>query len=61
MNVELIKEYEDGSADFHFDMTPEEVTALLRHGIMEALKAGIAEGNKYKVKDDEGNDGLGNS
>lgn len=61
MKVELIKEHEDGSADFHFDMTPDEVTSLLRHGIMEALKAGIAEGEKYKVKTNESNDGLENS
>ncbi len=61
MKVELIKEHEDGSADFHFDMTPDEVTSLLRHGIMEALKAGIAEGNKYKVETNESNDGLENS
>ena len=62
MNVEMIKEYEDGSAAFHFDMTPEEAASLLRHGIMEALKAGIAEGNKYKVvEDNESNDDLENS
>jgi len=61
MKVEMFKEYEDGSAAFHFDMTPEEAASLLRHGIMEALKAGIAEGEKYKVEDDESNDGLENS
>jgi hypothetical protein len=61
MKVELIKDNEDGSAAFHFDMTPEEAASLLRYGIMEALKAGIAEGNKYKVEDDESNDGLENS
>ncbi len=62
MKVELIKDNEDGSAAFHFDMTPEEAASLLRHGIMEALKAGIAEGEKYKVlEDNESNDGLENS
>jgi hypothetical protein len=62
MKVEMFKEYEDGSAAFHFDMTPEEAASLLRYGIMEALKAGIAEGNKYKVvEDNESNDGLENS
>ena len=61
MRVELIRENEDGSADFYFDMTNEEMASLLRHGIMEALKAGIAEGEKYKVKINESNDGLENS
>jgi len=61
MNVEIIKENEDGSADFSFEMTHEEMKSLLLHGIMTALKAGIAEGNKYKVEPNESNDGLENS
>lgn len=49
MNVELIKENEDGSASYSFDLTDEEAESLLRHGILEAIKAGIREGDKLKV------------
>jgi hypothetical protein len=49
MNVELIKENEDGSASYSFDLTKEEAESLLRHGILEAIKAGIREGDKLKV------------
>ena len=53
MNVELIKENEDGSASYAFDLTDEEAESLLRHGILEALKAGIREGDKLKVDGNE--------
>jgi hypothetical protein len=49
MNVTTIKENEDGSANVVFDLTPEEVDALVRYGILEALKAAIREGEKLKV------------
>jgi hypothetical protein len=49
MNVTTIKENEDGSANIVFDMTPEEADAMLRYGILEALKAAIREGEKLKV------------
>ena len=50
MNVEMIKENEDGSASYTFDLTSEEAESLLRLGILEALKAGIREGDKLKVE-----------
>ena len=50
MNVELIKENEDGSASYSFDLTKEEAESLLRHGILEAIKAGIREGDLLKVE-----------
>jgi hypothetical protein len=53
MKIELIKENDDGSANFSFDLTPEEVESLVRYGILEALKAGIREGDKLKVDQDE--------
>jgi hypothetical protein len=53
MNVEFIKENEDGSLSYTFDLTTEEAESLLRLGILEAIKAGIREGDKLKV---EGND-----
>jgi hypothetical protein len=41
MQVELIKENPDGSADFRFDMTDEEQKTFIRLGILTALKAAI--------------------
>jgi hypothetical protein len=53
MQVEFIKENYDGSLSYTFDLTTEEAESLLRLGILEAIKAGIREGDKLKV---EGND-----
>lgn len=50
MNVEFIKDNPDGSASYNFDLTAEEAASLLRLGILEALKAGIREGDKLKVE-----------
>jgi hypothetical protein len=47
MNVELMKENEDGSATYSFDMTSEERNILLNLGIMTAIKNGLEEGKKY--------------
>ena len=63
MNVELVKEYEDGSATYTFDMSDEERDSLMRFAIIEALKKGIEEGMKYTPleSEDESNDGLENT
>lgn len=62
MNVELVKENEDGSAIYTFDMSDEERDSLMRFAISEALKKGIEEGNKYTPEsEDESNDGLENT
>jgi len=50
VEVTLIKENEDGSADYSFNLTAEEAQSLLRYGILEALKAGLREGDKLKVE-----------
>jgi hypothetical protein len=47
MEVKLIRENPDGSADYSFDMTDKEKEALLCLGIITGLKAGIEEGKKY--------------
>jgi hypothetical protein len=47
MNVELVKEHEDGSATYLFDLTAEEKTILLNFAIITALKNSITEGEKY--------------
>lgn len=52
MEVKLIRENEDGSADYTFDMTEDERQALMRFAIIESLKRGIEEGNKLAVKED---------
>lgn len=50
MQVDLIKEHEDGSATFQFDLTNEEAKALLTYGILEAIKAGLRMGEKLTVE-----------
>lgn len=47
MQVNLIKENEDGSADYTFDLTADEQGALIRYGIMQALMLAVKEGNFY--------------
>ena len=47
MEVNLIRENPDGSADYSFDMTEEEQNALLCWAIMESLKRVVEEGKKY--------------
>lgn len=53
MNVELIKEHENGDATYQFDLTFEEAQALLSFGILEAIKAGIREGDRLTVEGDD--------
>ena len=56
MNVELIKEHENGDATYQFDLTPEEAQALLSFGILEAIKAGIREGDRLTVEGEDINE-----
>ena len=58
MELVLIKEHEDGSATYQFDMTDEERVQLLSLGIITALKMGIEEGKKY---DESSQVGVGNT
>ena len=50
MQVNLIKEHENGDATYSFDLTNEEAKALLSFGILEAIKAGIRSGEKITVE-----------
>lgn len=61
MNVELLKENEDGSATYSFDMTNEERNILLNLGIMTAIKNGLEEGKKYVGDFNMGNPECGTS
>ncbi len=56
MEVKLIRENPDGSADFSFDMSDKEKEALLCLGILTGIKRGIAEGKKYMVEGQHGED-----
>lgn len=53
MNVQLIKEHENGDATYSFDLTIEEARSLLSFGILEAIKAGIRSGEKLTVEGDD--------
>lgn len=46
MLVTLLHENTDGSACYSFDLTEQEREQLLCYGILEALKAGLREGEK---------------
>jgi hypothetical protein len=48
--VNLLRENEDGSADYQFNFPPEALEALTRLGILTALKAGIADAQKLDPK-----------
>lgn len=48
MELQLIKENEDGSADFLFDLTADEQKDLMRLGLMTLLEKAIKEGKKYE-------------
>jgi hypothetical protein len=49
MDIELIKENDDGSADFHINLSDQEQADLIRFAFIEMLKRGIEEGKKYDV------------
>ena len=53
MNVQLIKEHENGDATYQFDLTKDEANALLTFGILEAIKAGLREGERLTVEGED--------
>ena len=55
MEVTLIRENPDGSADYAFDMNDEEKESLLCLGILTALKRGIEEGKELIASKKEDN------
>jgi len=64
MQVTLIKENSDGSANYSFDLTREEEESLIRAGIMAALREAIRLGDELKIIEEDENeqstDGVGN-
>ena len=60
MDVELLKENEDGSADYHVKMSNEEQAQLFRFAFIEMLKRGIEEGKQHEPSEvSVGNTGSG--
>ena len=62
MEVNLIKENEDGSADYYVNMSDEEQRQLMRFAFIEMLKRGMEEGKQYDPEQCElsvGNTGCG--
>jgi len=64
MQVTLIKENSDGSANYSFDLTKDEEQSLIRIGILATLKEAIRLGDELKVVEEEDNeqstDSMGN-
>ena len=52
-SVSLIRENEDGSADYQFNFTQEELIALTRLGLITVIKAGLEEAKQYKPEDSD--------
>ncbi len=49
MDVELIRENEDGSADFTFHLSGDEMTALLLFGLRRALEEAVQRGKEFEA------------
>lgn len=47
INVALVKENEDGSAVYTFELTDEYKDVFIRLGIISAIEAGIEDAKKY--------------
>lgn len=48
MDVELVQENDDGSADYNVQMSAEEQAQLFRFAFIEMLKRGIEEGKQHE-------------
>ena len=51
--VVLIRENDDGSADYMFNLAPEYITAFARLGIMTAIQAGLDGAKRYEPDNEE--------
>ena len=52
-SVTLIRENEDGSADFQCNFSPEELDALTRLGILTALQAAIEDAKRLNPEEQD--------
>lgn len=53
IEVSLIKDNDDGSTDFMFNLAPEYITAFARLGIMTAIQAGLDGAKRYEPDNEE--------
>jgi hypothetical protein len=53
MQVTLIKENSDGSANYSFNLSREEEESLIRAGIMAALREAIRLGDELKIVEED--------
>ena len=53
IEVSLIKDNDDGSTDFMFNLAPEYITAFARLGIMTAIQAGLDGAERYDPDNEE--------
>ena len=51
--VTLIRENEDGSADYQCNFSPEELDALARLGILTALQVAIEDAKRLNPEDED--------
>lgn len=51
--VTLIRENEDGSADYQCNFSPEELDALARLGILTALQVAIEDAKRLNPEEDD--------
>lgn len=51
--VTLIRENEDGSVDYQFNFSPEELDALARLGILTALQVAIEDAKRLNPEEDD--------
>lgn len=61
MQLTLIKENPDGSADYHIDLTAQEQNDLMRCGLILLLQKAIEEGKKYDPASIEGEPSVGDA
>ena len=52
-SVSLIRENEDGSADYQFNFPPEALEALTRLGILTALQAAIEDAKRLNPEEQD--------
>ena len=57
MEVKLLKEHDDGSVTFRFELTGEEIESFVILGIRAALEAGINKGKEWHDREAD----LGNT
>ena len=60
MDITLIKENDDGSADYYINLSHDEQAQIFRFAFLELLKRGIEEGKKHEPSEvSVGNTGSG--